>query len=131
MGLFQDKFSIPRKYKERWLGIMLCYTAFTLLVFSIIFMVNKEALYKNYGAPRVWVINIVHDIIKCTIIYYFLIYWIFLPIIQTKKVRLRVILFKLLQLIIFAIVLTSYEYYRMFGIKGGVGDRQHLTRTRR
>ncbi|MCW3463014.1 sensor histidine kinase [Chitinophaga nivalis] len=128
MRLIQGNFSIPHKYKVRWLAILICYTAFASLVFCLVFITEREALYKNYGPPHIWVINIVHDIIKCTIIYYFLIYWIFLPIIQTKRITFRVVLPKLLQLILFAIVLTTYEFYRVFDIRGGVGDRQHLSR---
>lgn len=125
MGLIQGNFSIPRKYKVRWLAILLCYTAYTSLVFCIIYLTQKEALYRNYGPAGMWVLNILHDIIKCTIIYYFLIYWIFLPIIQTRRITFRVILPKLVHLILFAAVLTTYEFYRMFGIGSGRSDRQH------
>lgn len=47
---------------------------------------------------------------------------------SNERITLRVILPKLLQLLLFAVVLTSYEFYWTFGIRGGVGDRQHLTR---
>ncbi|HVI45138.1 MAG TPA: histidine kinase [Chitinophaga sp.] len=128
MGLIRSNFSIPRKYKVRWLAILLCYTAYTTLVFCIVYLTQKEALYRNYGpVPAMWAVNILHDAIKCTIVYYFLIYWIFLPVIQTRKITFRVVLPKLARLILFGTVLTTYEFYHAFGIKGGIADRQHLS----
>ncbi|NML38669.1 histidine kinase [Chitinophaga sp. G-6-1-13] len=85
-------------------------------------MTQKEALYRDYGPPGRWGLNFLHDVIKCTAIYYFLIYCIFLPIIQTRKISFRVILPKLGQLILFATVLTTYEFYWTFVIKGGAAS---------
>lgn len=127
MRLTGSNFSIPRKYKVRWLAILVCYAVYAAIMFSFVYMTDKAALDKSYGPPEWWGIRVLHDIIKCTIIYYFLIYWTFLPIIQPQKLTLRVILPKLLQLILFAAVLTTYEYYQAFLSKGMLGSRKPVT----
>ena len=119
------KYDGLRKYGIRWVTILLCYTLFALLVFCIMYLSGPAALYKNYGAPGDWLFDIVHNIIKCTIIYYFLIYWIFLPIIQSR--RRITLLIKLPQFVLFFLLLTGYEYLRTFKTKNGVAERQHLT----
>ncbi len=113
-----------KKYAIRWLTILAWYTAFALFVFCMMYLSGPQALYKNYGTPNDWAIDIVTNIIKCTITYYFLIYIIFLPIIRIG--RIKTTLLKLAELAAFFIVLTAYEYFRAFMIPGGVAERQHL-----
>jgi len=126
MQLLNQRISIPRKYLMRWLIIFVCYTIFAIALFCIIFLVaGPKGIYENYGPPDQRLLNIVHNIVKCTIIYYFIIFWIFLPILQACK--FGKILSKLSQLILFFLVLTAYEYLIVFKTKDSAAERQHLT----
>lgn len=123
--LFRHEFA-ARKYWMRWLTILAYYTLFAALVFGIMYLIGPEALYKNYGPRNFWALDITTNILKCTIMYYFLIFCIFLPIVRSSA-RLKTLLVKLFQMLLFFLALTAYEYYHAFKIKGGVADRQHLS----
>ena len=125
MQVFRGGRAVSRKYWIRWLTILICYTVFALVLLFLFYLDGPDAMYKNYGPPNRRFLDIVHNIIKCTVVYYFLIFWIFLPIVRLRE--LKTIFFKLLQLILFFALLTRYEYFIVFQTKNSAAQRQHLT----
>jgi len=114
-----------RKYGIRWLIIFICYAVFGLVMFCIIYLAGPTALYENYGPRGQWILTMLRNDVKCTIVYYFLIFWIFLPIV--RSVRLKTIFIKLPQFVLFFLLLTGYEYFFAFKTKNSVSERQNLT----
>ena len=114
-----------RQYGIRWLVIFTAYALFGLVMFCIIYIAGPIAMYKNYGLRNQWVLTMLHNDVKCTIVYYFLIFWIFLPIV--RSVRARTLLIKLPQFLLFFLLLTGYEYFMAFKTKNSVSERQNLT----
>ncbi|MBT2622229.1 histidine kinase [Chryseobacterium sp. ISL-6] len=103
-----------RKQWKQILIILMVYTLWSLAAFLfLIRLQGLETTLKQFGTGKMLYINFIHTIVKGTIVYYILIYHLAIPLIKTRKWKKI-----LLQVILFFIALTAYEYVWNFNIQG-------------
>ncbi|ASK29630.1 hypothetical protein CEY12_05710 [Chryseobacterium sp. T16E-39] len=102
--------------KKQWKQIMIIlmiYSTWTVAAFLfLIRLQGLETTLKQFGTGNQLYINFIHTVVKGTIVYYVLIYYLAIPLIKTRNWKKA-----LLQGSLFFILLTVYEYIWNFKIQ--------------
>ncbi len=96
---------------KRYRFILVIYTIFAGITIYWNYTQGPEVMNKTYGPPEGRLPGILLGIIKVTLAYYYLIYHVALPLVQTRRWKTS-----LLQLLVFFTLLTIYEYIWDFAI---------------
>lgn len=104
-----------KKIKKQWkqiLVILTLYTVWNITVFLfLIRLQGLEITMKQFGTGAEFYLNFIHTIIKGTVIYYILIYYLVIPLIRNRNWKTIIP-----QCIFLFAVLTVYEYIWNFVI---------------
>jgi sensor histidine kinase YesM len=115
--------------EKEWKKVLIVLGIYTIwwgaLTSAVILLQGLSAIVKQYESYAQFYGNMVHTIIKGTLIYYILIFKLCIPLIRTGK-RKKI----LLQYLLFALIVTGYEY--IWNFKVGIvppAIRDHFSRS--